>query len=116
MTCVVCNKLPCACSIDRRSRPLSWQEACEQICEDISCVLIAKQRDYGSSNITEFGEIGIIIRLNDKLARLKNLVKNNIDPKNEILEDTYFDIAGYAILALMFRKGNFNLPFYEEKK
>ena len=99
-----------------RNKPRNWQEACQQITDDLSEILIKKQHDYGSLNITEFGEIGIIIRLNDKFERLKNLIKNDIDPKNEMLEDTWFDIAGYAILALMLRKGDFNLPFNREKK
>lgn len=32
-----------------------------------------KQHDYGSHNIADFGEFGVLVRTNDKVRRLKNL-------------------------------------------
>jgi hypothetical protein len=37
-------------------------------------VLDSKQLDYGSANIADFGEYGVLVRANDKVARLKNLL------------------------------------------
>lgn len=33
-----------------------------------------KQHDYGSHNIADFGEFGVLVRVNDKVRRLKNLL------------------------------------------
>lgn len=32
-----------------------------------------KQQDYGSKNISKFGTFGVLVRLSDKIERLKNL-------------------------------------------
>ena len=67
-------------------------------------VLDKKQRDYGSRNISEFGEFGILIRVWDKVCRLKNLV-GNISPKNESIDDSWLDICNYAIIVILVRRG-----------
>lgn len=66
-----------------------------------------KQHDYGVRNISEFGEFGVLIRCNDKMSRLKNLLKTNEDTeyKNEPIEDSWRDLAVYAIIARLCRKG-----------
>lgn len=94
---------------------MNWQEACKQKSNNIAELLIKKQNDYGKQNILDFGEYGILVRSNDKFARLKNLYNNNKQPQNESIRETWMDIAGYAILALMLIDGEFNLPFEEEK-
>lgn len=71
-------------------------------CENIQ-LLDSKQLDYGPNNISSFGEFGILVRMNDKIERLKHLQKM-IDPKNESIEDTYKDIGNYALIALMVRR------------
>lgn len=63
-----------------------------------------KQRDYGSGNISSFGEFGVLVRMNDKMERLKNLLKMEL-PKNESVEDSYLDLANYAIIAVLVRRG-----------
>jgi hypothetical protein len=76
-------------------------------------LLVTKQKDYGKQNIKIFGVPGIMIRVSDKIERMKNLVKksgavdifsmsesNNSVP-NESLIDTLFDIIGYSIIAIM---------------
>jgi len=64
-----------------------------------------KQQDYSSSNIAEFGDIGVLIRMNDKFNRLKNLTLNSKSPKNESIEDTWRDISVYATIGLLCYKG-----------
>ena len=70
----------------------------------------SKQRDYGPMNIATFGEMGVVVRTNDKLARLVNLLFpggqwNPNTPANESIEDTYRDLSNYGIIALMCRAG-----------
>jgi hypothetical protein len=66
-----------------------------------------KQASYGCGNISEFGEKGVIIRMNDKMKRLIKLVWNG-EPNplaDENIEDTYFDMADYALIALLVKAG-----------
>lgn len=61
-----------------------------------------KQHDYGSGNIAKFGEVGVLVRVSDKIERLANLQRKGInDPLNEAVEDSWMDIAVYAVIALM---------------
>jgi len=73
----------------------------EKIVKETEEIFLAKQHDYGSENIAQFGEVGVLVRLNDKMERLKNLVTNNNTPKNESLQDTLYDIINYAIIYSM---------------
>ena len=61
-----------------------------------------KQHDYGSQNISDFGEFGILVRVNDKIARLKNL--QGKEAKNESIEDAWQDLSVYGVIARLVRK------------
>lgn len=71
-----------------------------------------KSADYGSSddpydNLRDFGWKGVVVRLGDKYHRLKNLIKSNKLPANESIEDTFKDIAVYAIIGyILFKEDN----------
>lgn len=64
-----------------------------------------KQHDYGSENISAFGEQGVLVRANDKIARLRNLAKSGSDPANESIDDSWTDLSVYGIIARLVRKG-----------
>jgi hypothetical protein len=68
-------------------------------------VLDDKQKDYGSGNIAAFGEYGVLVRVWDKVSRLRNLLTNVSEPKNESIEDTWLDLCNYAIIATLCRRG-----------
>ena len=68
-------------------------------------LLDRKQQDYGSKNISLSGEIGVQVRLQDKVCRLKNLLDNSSAPQNESIYDTYQDIANYGIIGDMLKRG-----------
>jgi len=70
----------------------------ELILEDIK-LFDKKQHDYGPSNISKFGVQGVLVRTNDKLERLINLYKNDRDPENESIEDTWQDLSVYGVIA-----------------
>ena len=65
-----------------------------------------KNADYGNSfaeTIREFGFIPAVARINDKLKRVKNMVKGremNII-KDESLRDNLMDIAVYSVLTII---------------
>ncbi len=77
--------------------------------DKVLTTIAAKQHDYGYENIAGFGSQGLVVRISDKRARLKNLVKRGA-PANEPLLDTWLDIVGYCIVGLMWEAGTFKLP------
>jgi len=95
--------------IEHEGEPKTFEEACQVMAETIADLVISKQHDYGHENILAFGEFGILVRTNDKVARLKNLI-NADHPRCEAKLDSWQDIAGYALIALMLNKGWFTLP------
>lgn len=62
-----------------------------------------KQRDYGSKNISGFGTYGVVVRMNDKFERIRNLFNSGRRKSaiNESIKDSFRDISNYAIIALM---------------
>jgi hypothetical protein len=64
-----------------------------------------KQHDYGPENIAAFGEKGVVVRMNDKMARLRNLVWGDKPASNEAVEDSYADLSVYGVIARMCRTG-----------
>lgn len=75
----------------------------DSITSSLSAVLQRKNADYGNNvdkNIDEWGLSSLAIRLDDKLSRFKNLIKegNTRQVSDEAIEDTLLDLAGYAIL------------------
>ena len=83
---------------------------------ELSELLISKHRDYGPKNISlaPGGAInGLRVRMHDKLARINNLVDSGADPEHESLEDSFKDMANYAIIGLLVLRGkwdNENVP------
>lgn len=64
-------------------------------------LFIKKNEDYGDS-FTTYNFIGVLVRLQDKVNRLENLI--NKDEKNikyESIEDSMIDSINYCILGLM---------------
>ena len=76
-----------------------------------------KQMDYGPTNISmgtplatdsekRLSLVGIIVRINDKVQRLLNLiVKNNREAQNEPSIDAFKDLACYGIIAQIVQNG-----------
>ena len=85
-----------------------FQEDAQGIYDELLSILVMKQIDYGPLNIWNApggATNGLMVRMSDKLERLKNLIYNSIEPNNEALEDSFVDIANYAIIALMVERG-----------
>jgi len=79
--------------------------------DELSKLLISKHRDYGPKNISlaPGGAInGLRVRMHDKLARINNLVDTNANPEHESLEDSFNDMANYAITGLLVLRGKWD--------
>jgi hypothetical protein len=77
---------------------------------------LQKNADYSPANILGTGEIGLVTRTWDKMARLMNLFgfrieicqshyESPIAPKCEAIEDTIMDLSVYAVIWQLVRKG-----------
>lgn len=82
-------------------------KAFEQILSEMLLVFINKHKDYGKDNILDTGELGILFRINDKVKRIQNLISKQQQPKNETINETWIDIAVYAVIAVLLREGYF---------
>ncbi|MFZ5376941.1 MAG: nucleotide modification associated domain-containing protein [Patescibacteria group bacterium] len=88
-------------------QPKFLDEAFAQVTKHMLTVFLKKHRDYGKGNILDTGELGIIFRINDKINRLKNLQNSQNQPENESVDDNWIDIAVYAVIAILLRRGWF---------
>ena len=80
-----------------------------------------KQMDYGPSNISMGTGVGekvnkklastaLIIRINDKVQRLLNLVvANDREAQNEPVEDAFKDLSVYGIISQIVRNGKWGI-------
>lgn len=64
-----------------------------------------KHHDYGASNISKFGEQGVLVRVSDKVERLINLSKADVDPANEGVNDSWQDLSIYGVIVRVVRAG-----------
>jgi hypothetical protein len=92
---------------NNRKDPQYLDEAFEAVLNEMLQTFIKKNKDYGKGNILDTGEIGILFRINDKVRRLQNLITKDKNPENESLEETWKDIAVYAVIAIILRRGQF---------
>ena len=88
----------------------------KNVADYVHGVLVRKQMDYGHENIRRFGRIGLIVRMQDKVARLENLIARGAheDPQNESLFDNVVDVMGYSAIGLMWESQTFLLPLKEK--
>lgn len=66
-------------------------------------IMVERQHKYGPHNISAMGFDGVIVRMNDKFARLRNGLAAHGD---ESVADTLYDLANYSIIALMVYEGS----------
>jgi hypothetical protein len=53
------------------------------------------------SSMKSMGYLSAVIRLDDKMRRLKQLLKQDAQVKDESIRDTVLDLANYAIMTVM---------------
>lgn len=73
----------------------------KDICDQLIILLNNKSNLYGDG-LFDYHELGLLIRMNDKFRRLRNIYENinNISEKdkNKITLNALLDIIGYALL------------------
>ena len=79
-----------------------------EISDELLNLLLSKHKDYGPLNIAKSpgGPInGLRVRMWDKIARINHLVDNGAEAEHESLEDSFKDLANYALIGLMVLRG-----------
>lgn len=80
-------------------------EAHSNICDKLGKMFSSKNKDYGDSfhkSFEEYGLLSSVIRMSDKLNRLKSFAKNDdLSVKDESIRDTLLDLANYAIMTVV---------------
>ncbi|WP_416335063.1 nucleotide modification associated domain-containing protein [Anaerococcus sp. DFU013_CI05] len=64
----------------------------------------AKNADYGDSfskSYQEFGLTAPVVRISDKVERLKALTRADARVKDESIKDTFIDCANYCVMAVV---------------
>lgn len=82
-------------------------QAFAKVTEELLLMFLKKHKDYGKGNILSIGEIGITLRIAEKVERLKHLLLKGSEPANESISETFIDIAVYAVIAILLRRGQF---------
>jgi hypothetical protein len=93
------------------ARELHLEVNLGNITKELSELLISKHKDYGPKNISQApgGAInGLRVRMHDKLARINNLIDSGASPEHESLEDSFKDMANYAIIGLLVLRGKWD--------
>ena len=73
----------------------------DSISNEARNIFLNKNADYGDS-YKDYGVIGILSRVNEKIKRGLNIEKNKINMvADETIRDTLLDLMNYAILGLI---------------
>lgn len=67
-----------------------------------------KQLNYGPGNIAALGQIGVVLRMNDKFERLWNYHVLGITPPEgtEGNRDAWLDMLGYGLIGVLLEDGH----------
>ena len=79
--------------------------------KELAELLLSKHKDYGPKNISQApgGALnGLRVRIHDKSARINHLIDNKTTPNHESLEDSFKDMANYAIISLLVLRGQWD--------
>lgn len=63
-------------------------------------LFIRKNADYGDA-FAQYGVIGVLVRIQDKISRALTISNNGIQVQDEKLRDTLLDLHNYAAMGLL---------------
>jgi hypothetical protein len=88
------------CDFDSQNDPRSQIVHMKKIQKEGLELFIKKNADYGNS-YKQYGLIGVLVRVQDKINRALHISQHGIHVKDESLRDTLIDLHNYAAMALM---------------
>ena len=82
---------------DKSSRPEQLQTVQKEALE----LFKKKNKDYGDA-FANYGAIGVLVRMGDKISRLQTINKTGINlVDDEKIRDTLIDLHNYSAMAIM---------------
>ena len=106
---------------DTMSKVIGGDPAYLQLLEDMKQLHIRKNAGYSGDSQDRWANfrlsetfgissfLGVMVRMSDKWIRITNLIKNpSFDQVGESIDDTLFDLAAYALIAICIRRENKN--------
>jgi hypothetical protein len=81
----------------------AWDLDLTELLQEVGILMRDRHKKYGPGNISKRGIPGVLVRLDDKLARIDN---GDMDYADESYRDAWMDVVGYGLIALMAIDGN----------
>ena len=81
----------------------------KQITDEMVKLYEKKSSDYGNSThdtYMKYGAVAYLVRMEDKINRVRSLTQNNNQKVDEKIKDTLIDLANYSILMLLELEGD----------
>lgn len=75
-----------------------------ELCKYLADIYAKKNHDYGDSfhkSYEDFGPIAAVVRMSDKMERIKTLINKSSKVSDESIRDTLLDLANYSIMLAM---------------
>lgn len=91
--------------VDKALTYHAWLKAEEIPISTCMNIMKIRNKNYGNRPLVLCGTLGIVVRSIDKLCRLENMLKNNLQDENESITDSIIDLFNYSILAILLLKG-----------
>lgn len=102
------------------TKQINKADKLKELTDEIIDIYKAKNKDYGDSFSDSFKEFGItsaVVRMNDKMNRIKSLAKSDDrQVKDESLRDTLIDLANYALMTVLELDCDTDKPSETKKK
>jgi hypothetical protein len=80
-----------------------FEKGLGEVLSEVRELMCDRHTKYGPGNISKRGIPGVLVRLDDKLARIDN---GDMDFADESYRDAWLDVVGYGLIALMCLDGN----------
>ena len=81
----------------------------KQITNEMVNLYERKNSDYGNSihdTYMKYGAVAYLVRMEDKINRVRSLTQSNNQKVDEKIKDTLVDLANYSILMLLELEGD----------
>lgn len=82
--------------------------AVADVFDEAEDLLIGRHRDYGPGNVANGYPdplTALVVRMGDKMERIKNLLSSDHPTYGERLRDSWLDLANYALIGVMCQDG-----------
>jgi len=80
---------------------MTREEQLQKVQTEALTLFQKKNKDYGDA-FANYGTIGVLVRLSDKISRAVSISKSSVTLVNdESLRDTLIDLHNYAAMAIM---------------